>query len=220
MPVPAERRGAKRELLRDAAYAALRDAIIDGTLLPGETLHDAELCEWLGLSRTPVREALHRLCDEQLVEMAPQRYTRVSRMTLAAAADTFAVVAVIHGLATELAVPKLTHYDLAALEAAQEAFVEGLRSARASAAFAADDRFHQIFVARADSAQVDSVLAQLTPAVHRMERLAARTLPGRQSVAQHQAILERAVAGNAEAAGTAARANWLTLGDLIEQSLA
>lgn len=220
MPVPAERKGAKRELLRDSAYLALRDAIVDGTLLPGEQLHDVELCEWLGLSRTPVREALHRLAEDRLVECAPQRYTRVTKITPREAADTFAVIAAIHGLATELSVPRLTSHDLAAIQAAQEAFVAALRHADPAAAFTADDRFHQVFVARADNPQVDGVLNHLTPAMHRMERLTMRTLPGGRSVAQHHAIVERAVAGNAAGAANAARANWLTLGALVEQSLA
>lgn len=219
MPVPLERKGRKRELLRDAAYLSLRDAIVDGTLVPGEQLHDAELCEWLGLSRTPVREALHRLAEERLVESAPQRYTRVTRMTATDAADTFAVVAVIHGLATELAVPRLTSHDVAALERSQEAFVSALRSGEAVLAFTADLRFHQVFVARAANTQIDSVLAHLTPALLRMERLATQALPAGRSVAQHQAIIERALAGNAAGAGTAARANWLTLGALVEQGL-
>jgi DNA-binding GntR family transcriptional regulator len=53
-----------------------------------------------------------------------------------------------------------------------------------------------------------------------MELLALRTLPGGRSVAQHTAIIERATAGNAPAAAGATRANWLTLGALVEQSLA
>ena len=68
----------ERDLLRDRAYAAIRDAIVDGTLAPGERLRDAELCKWLGLSRTPVREALGRLEQDGLVESAPQRYTQVA----------------------------------------------------------------------------------------------------------------------------------------------
>ena len=60
MPVPQQRGTLDRHLLRDEAYAALRDAIVAGTLAPGEQLHDAELCAWLGLSRTPVRNALAR----------------------------------------------------------------------------------------------------------------------------------------------------------------
>lgn len=220
MPVPEERLGSKRELLRDAAYVRLCAAIVDGTLEPGEQLHDPELCAWLGLSRTPVREALHRLADEGLVESSPQRYTRVTEITGPAAHDAFPMLAAVHGLATELAVPHLTARDVATLESAQEAFLAALRAQDGARAFAADDRFHGVFVARADNAYVVQALERLDPTVHRMEKLALRTLPGGRSVAQHTAIIERARAGNAAAAASAARANWLTLGALVEQSLA
>ena len=49
-----------RALLRDDVYLRLRDAIVDGTLEPGEQLRDGELATWLGVSRTPVREARAR----------------------------------------------------------------------------------------------------------------------------------------------------------------
>ena len=65
-------------LLRDQAYAQLRDAILDGTLEPGEHLRDAAIADWLGLSRTPIREALARLEEYGLVETSPNRYTRVA----------------------------------------------------------------------------------------------------------------------------------------------
>src|ERR671935_2998859 len=104
MPVPNENAALERDLLRDRAYAALRDAIVDGTLAPGERLRDQELCEWLGLSRTPVREALARLEDDGLVETAPQRYTRVAPVDRADARDAFQVVAAVQSLAAELAV--------------------------------------------------------------------------------------------------------------------
>ena len=51
----------RRSLLRDDVFARLRDAIVDGTFAPGEQLRDLELADWLGVSRTPVREALLRL---------------------------------------------------------------------------------------------------------------------------------------------------------------
>ncbi len=78
MPVPVNDAPLERDLLRDQAYATIRDAIVDGTLAPGERLRDQELCAWLGLSRTPVREALSRLEQDGLVETEPQRYTRVT----------------------------------------------------------------------------------------------------------------------------------------------
>ena len=61
---------------------------MDGTLAPGERLRDQELCEWLGLSRTPVREALSRLEQDGLVETAPQRYTQVAPLVPARGAAT------------------------------------------------------------------------------------------------------------------------------------
>ena len=54
MPVPAENAPLERDLLKDRAYVAIRDAIVDGHAQPGEKLKDQELCAWLGLSRTPV----------------------------------------------------------------------------------------------------------------------------------------------------------------------
>jgi DNA-binding GntR family transcriptional regulator len=220
MPVPEQRHPVERHLLRDTAYSALCDAIVSGTLAPGEQLRDGELCEWLGLSRTPVREALHRLEDEGLVESSPQRYTRVKPLDQAAAQHVFALIAAVHGLATELAVPELARDDVAALGEANDEFLRALRTGDAAAAYAADDRFHRVFVRRAANPEVEHVLDHLDPSLRRLERLAARQLPGRRSVAQHQAIIERAAAGNATGAATATRANWLTLGAIIDATLA
>jgi hypothetical protein len=137
MPVPQQRAAIERHLLRDTAYDALCTAIVSGTLAPGERLHDEELCSWLGLSRTPVRDALGRLEDEGLIETAPQRYTQVTPLRAADAQHTFPVLAVVHGLATELAVPRLGDRDFAQLDEANDAFMAGLRDGDRAALFAA-----------------------------------------------------------------------------------
>ena len=67
MPIPSDSAGVDRSLLRDDVHRRLRDAIVDGTFLPGEQLKDGDLAEWLGVSRTPVREALLRLGASGLV---------------------------------------------------------------------------------------------------------------------------------------------------------
>jgi DNA-binding GntR family transcriptional regulator len=220
MPVPEQRDAVSRHLLRDTAYTAVRDAIVDGTLGPGELLHDGELCGWLGLSRTPVRNALERLCDEGLVEMAPQRYTRVACLGARDARDAFPLLGAVHALATELAVPRLTADDVAALRAANEAFVRALRTRDATAAFAADDRFHGVFVAASGNRDVARVVDRLAARLHRLERLPTGALPGRRSVAQHEAIVARAANRDAGGAASATRENWMTLGALIERALA
>lgn len=220
MPVPEQQHAVERHLLRDTAYSALCDAIVAGTLAPGEQLHDGELCEWLGLSRTPVREALHRLEDVGLVESAPQRYTRVRPLDQAGAQHAFALIAAVHGLAAELAVPELQSDDVAALGEANDEFVRALRAGDADAAYGADDRFHGVFVERAGNPEIEHVLGRLGPSLRRLERLAARQLPGRRSVAQHHAIIERAAAGNAAGTANATRVNWLTLGAIVDATLA
>ena len=220
MPVPESRAAVDRHLLRDTAYEKVCEAIVDGTLAPGEPLHDEELCGWLGLSRTPVREALTRLRDERLVEMEPQRFTRVAPVSAADVQDVVPLLAVVHGLATELAVPQLGDRDLWELRRANELFVAALRERDGTAAYEADERFHAIFVAVSGNPEVARVLARLEPRLHRFEHLCADGLPGRRSVAQHEAILTRAELGDAAGAAHAARANWMTLGSVFERGLA
>jgi DNA-binding GntR family transcriptional regulator len=220
MPVPQQRDAVHRRLLRDDAYSMLRMAIVDGTLGPGEALHDEELCSWLGLSRTPVRDALGRLAEDGLVDIAPQRYTRVSGVTVHDAEDAFPLLASVHALATELAVPRLGRPELAALRAANDAFVAALTRREPAGAYDADDGFHAVFVDAAGNADITRTLTHLMPRVRRLEILSVGPLPGRRSVAQHEAVIARAAAGDARGAASAARENWLELGALVARSLA
>lgn len=90
-------------VLGDEVYARLGEAILDGTLAPGERLRDQELAEWLGVSRTPVREALQRLERVGLVEVSPHRYTRVTEPNDKAQADTVEFVGYLMGNVVRLA---------------------------------------------------------------------------------------------------------------------
>lgn len=85
-----------RRLLRDEVYDTILGAILDGTLEPGEVLHDEELMTWLGSSRTPIREALNRLAEEDVVELVPHRHTRVAPIDLAAINEGLFVTGAIH----------------------------------------------------------------------------------------------------------------------------
>ncbi|HXH36302.1 MAG TPA: GntR family transcriptional regulator [Plantibacter sp.] len=78
MPVPSSNPPVERRSLREVAVERIRTAIFDGTLEPGEHLNDGELQSWLGISRTPIREALNDLARVGLIEMAAQRFTRVA----------------------------------------------------------------------------------------------------------------------------------------------
>jgi len=108
MPVPSTQPAAERKLLRDTVQDKIRDAIMDGTLEPGERLNDEDLIAWLGVSRTPIREALAELARAGLIEMAPNRYIRVAAPTKDELLDAYRTLGVIYGGVVRLATPRFT----------------------------------------------------------------------------------------------------------------
>ncbi|GFH71132.1 MULTISPECIES: GntR family transcriptional regulator [Streptomyces] len=217
MPVPESRGLVSRSLLREEAYRAIRDAIVDGTLAPGERLQDAALVAWLGVSRTPVREALARLEQAGLVRTTPGRHTLVSPLDVRAARDAQSVTAALHELVVRQAVPHLSTAELDAMREANDRFARALRAHDVPAAIAADDAFHGVAVTAAANTAARTVLEQFTPVLRRVERLRFSSLSGRASVAQHARIVERCAAGDAEGAAAATRENWQTLVPLLDR---
>lgn len=216
MPVPKEQGLVSRSLLRDAAYRSIRDAIVDGTLAPEERLNDADLISWLGVSRTPIREALTRLEQSGLVQTKPGRFTIVSPLDVRETRAAQSVAAAMHELAVREAVPVLSAQELDAMRGANERFAAALRRNDAAAALAADDEFHDVAITASANPVIRSVLEQVTPVLRRLERLRFSTLTGRGSVAMHDEIIELCAAGDAERASVAARKNWQALAPLLD----
>lgn len=210
MPVP-QQAAPRRQLLRDDAFTAIRAAIVDGTLEPEEKLVDSELSAWLGVSRTPIREALARLEAAGLVQTRPGRYTMVSPLDVRTMKEAQAVAAAMHELAVREAVPAMTAEHIAAMRLANERFALALRAEDVDAAIAADDAFHAVAVDLYANAAVQAVLDQYTPLLRRMERARFSSLVGRASVDQHARIADLAEQGDAVGAAHEARLNWLTL---------
>ncbi|MCZ7420019.1 MULTISPECIES: GntR family transcriptional regulator [unclassified Micromonospora] len=219
MPIPARAGVVARSLLRDDAFRAIRDAIVNGTLAPGERLNDGDLAQWLGVSRTPVREALTRLEEAGLVRTRPGRYTMVSPLDLRALRGAQSVTTAMHELAVREALPNLSTAELDAMRATNARFAQALRDDDVDAAVAADDEFHGVLVGASANAALRSVLDQFTPALRRLERLRFASLSGRGSVAQHERIIARCAAGDVEGAVAATRANWQTLAPLLDTAI-
>ncbi|MGU3651036.1 GntR family transcriptional regulator [Mycolicibacterium sp. A43C] len=211
MPVPGEQGRHKRSLLREQAYLSLRDAIVNGTLAPGEKLRDPELERWLGISRTPIREAIARLETAGLVETMPGRSTVVSTIERKAALDAQAVAAAMHALAVRLAVPVLTESDIDAMVAANTDFADALDRHDPAAAMRADARFHDVAVEASGNHAISVALETVTPVLRRLEYQRFSSLSGRQSIAQHERIIECCRRRDAEAATAATQQNWETL---------
>ncbi|WP_322921472.1 GntR family transcriptional regulator [Nocardioides renjunii] len=215
MPVPPSAAPIRTSLLRDAVHDRVRDAIVDGTLAPGEVVRDTELAAWLGVSRTPVREALLRLGETGLVRAAPGRSTVVARIDLDEVRAAHSVVAAMHRLAVAEAVERLTAEDLELMRDANARFAAALRGSDTAAALRADDDFHAVPVTASGNRAVATVLDQVGPVVRRLERRRFASHAGEESVALHDRLVEACAAGDADAAAEVSFRTWHTLAELI-----
>lgn len=210
MPIPQSVPGVDRSLLRDDVFRRLRDAIVDGTFVPGEQLKDAELAEWLGVSRTPIREALLRLGASGLVVAVPGRSTTVSAIDPNAVRDARDVVAAMHVLAVREMAGNLTDADVARMQDANRRFAQALSSGDISAALDADDELHRVPVSALGNHAVEAVLDQFGPVVRRAER-ARFAMDGRASIERHEQLIALLVSGDAERASDVTFDIWHSL---------
>ncbi|RBY87765.1 GntR family transcriptional regulator [Blastococcus sp. TF02A-30] len=200
-----------RGLLRDDVHRRLRDAIVDGTFAPGEQLRDQELAAWLGVSRTPVREALLRLAQSGLVAAQPGRSTVVSTLDARDVRDARDVVAAMHELAVREAVPALTEADVSAMREANRRFAAAVESGDVEQALLADDELHGVLVRIAGNRALGTVLEQFTPTVRRAERLRFGSLGGQASADRHDELIRLCAAGDVEGAAAVAYDTWHSL---------
>ena len=217
MPVPTDLAPVRQMLLRDTVHDRLRDAIVDGTLAPGEVVRDTELATWLGVSRTPVREALLRLGETGLVRSAPGRSTVVAAIDLVEVREAHAVVVSMHRLAVTEAVGRLTPDDLDAMREANRRFAAAIARHDADAALAADDDFHAVAVDASGNRALATVLDQFSPVVRRLERLRFASHAGQESVALHDRLVRACAAGDVDTAADVEFRTWQNLADLIPE---
>lgn len=208
MPLPESPAAVSRVCLRDAAYARIRDWILDGTLAPDEPLRDEALAEALGMSRTPVREALQRLEDDGLAVTTATRRTFVSPVTLSQAREVFPIVTELESLGVELAAPRMDEAALAAMRTANDALAAALASGDAGAALAADTALHAAFIERAGNAELAALLADLKSKVRRIERTFWGGADRSASVRDHEELIASFAAGDVAAARAILRRNW------------
>jgi DNA-binding GntR family transcriptional regulator len=208
MPVPETASTLKRTLARDQIYGELREWILTGTLSPGERLHDMALAEQLGVSRTPVREALRRLEDEGLVQTSPNRWTRVSPLDLEAARNLYPIVWKLEQLALDLAVDALDDTELEQMERANQRLIAALDVRDVNAATTADFEFHQIFIDLSGNPQLIAILADVKLKLRRIELHYFDDFASLESTFEHAALLRALEYGDFPAAAAAIEANW------------
>ncbi|MEU0205405.1 GntR family transcriptional regulator [Streptomyces canus] len=205
-----------RTLLRDRAYASIRDAIVAGEIEPGTVVRDADLAERLGLSRAPVREAFARLVDEGLLESKPQSYTRVTQVVAAEVRDAAAVVGAMHELVTRIAVPRLFAADIETMRAANERFAAAVTAGDVDEALHADDALHDVLVRVSGNRAAAATTARYTPLIRRLERRRFGEGGNCRSAGLHDRLIEACAAGDVDEAVRVTAKIWRGLAELAD----
>jgi GntR family transcriptional regulator, rspAB operon transcriptional repressor len=196
----------RRRAGRGQAYHLLRDAIVSGELEPGRQLSENELATRLGVSRTPVREALVRLRDDRLVEIVPQLGTFVTQISEAAVADAYFVREALECAAVREAAVHAQKDDVAALRA-MIARQDDVRAAGDYARwFVLNDEFHRALSDLSDHPIAWTLICRVSGHLDRIRRLSLpqpRYLD--QMLGEHRLILKTIARGDPDAAEDAMR---------------
>jgi len=189
---------------------------VSGELAPGTTIKDVELAERVGLSRTPVREALARLTEDGLVESKPHSWTRVTPLVHRDVRDALLVVRAMHELAVRRAVPVMTKQDHQLMRAANQRFADALASGNVQAAIEADDELHGVPIEALGNRAIASTIERQFPLIRRLERQRFGSLLGRRSIAYHEQLIDACEDGDVETAVAITTRIWTTLIELFD----
>ena len=206
---PARSRRTANGTLVAQAYAAIRRRILDNVYPPGHQILEQALAEELGISRTPLREALVRLAEESLVEVVPRHGMRVLPVSPADMAEIYAVLTALECAAAEIVATRgPSADDLRPLTAATRDMEAALKRDDLDAWAAADERFHQTLVALAGNRMLAQTIANFWDRAHRARMVTLRLRPKPvNSTREHMALVERLRAGDTAGAVAVNRAH-------------
>ena len=187
--------------LRDVVFNTLREAILRGELKPGERLMEIQLANKLGVSRTPIREAIRKLELEGLVLMIPRKGAEVAQITEKSLRDVLEVRRALENLAVQLACLRMSPQTLADLKAAARAFEEILGGEDVTAVAEADVAFHDVIYMATDNQRLISLLNNLREQMYRdlVEYLKKKECH-KQLLWEHQEIIRAIEAGEIDVA--------------------
>jgi DNA-binding GntR family transcriptional regulator len=155
--------------LADQAYALIRDRILDGDIAPGAFARELELSEAMGVSRTPIREALGRLASEGFLERIPHRGFRVPAESITRQLELYPIVSALDLLAGKLAFPLMTPADIEELRSINRQMSTAMRNGEVNRETELNSRFHQIVANKSGNQHLSELLDDLRSRLLRFE---------------------------------------------------
>ncbi len=169
--------------LREVVYLTLRDAILRGEIKPGERMLEMKLASVLGVSRTPIREAISRLEQDGLVIVIPRRGAQVACMTLKDMEDVYKVRTTLETLALSYVCGKMTTEQIAELRLVEKAFEQAVSSGEFEEIERKDQEFHMVIYRATDNKHLVSILGATTDQLSRY----------RWAYLQHQSLMQQLI---------------------------
>lgn len=192
--------------LRDVVFRTLRQEILTGELKPGERLMEIHLANRLGVSRTPIREAIRILELEGLVTMTPRRGAEVANITEKNLRDVLEVRRVLDALAASLACDRITDEEKEQLRAACDTFAKATETKNVTTIARADVALHDIIIKAAGNERLAQIVGNLSEQMYRYRFEYIKDVSKHQSlIEEHRIIYESIIKQDKETAAKAVK---------------
>ncbi len=177
--------------LREKILETIREAILKGSLKPGEKVAEPELAERFGISRTPIREAFRQLESEGYLAVIPRKGAVVASLSERDVEEFYAIKSILEGYAARMAAEKMSDKDIEKLENINDRLEKLAREGDVKNFFRVHNDFHEAFIRAAGNEKLLELISQLLLKFNRL-RMASLSLPGRMeiSVQEHRKILD------------------------------
>ena len=202
--------------LREMVYEELKMQILKGSIIPGTRMMEVELAEEMGVSRTPIREAIRKLEKEGLVTIEPRRGAYASMISTEDMVEILEVRQDLEGLAAYFAANRMTDEQMAELKEVSNNYNEAVKRGKMEDMIKYDTRFHHIIVESCRNKILVQMIEQLQELVLRFRYIyydnfrRAENMPD-----EHEAIVAAISEGNADKARAAADIHIDRLKELV-----
>ncbi|WP_312876358.1 GntR family transcriptional regulator [Paenibacillus agri] len=211
MPIPSDYPKPTRSTAKDLALSQLKKWIIEGTLQPDEKLNDAALAAAIGVSRTPVREALQLLEAQGLVQMFPGKDTRVTTIDKDHISKLYAPLGVLHALAVETAAQRIEPEQIQQLRELNRLFTQSIKDKDLYQALEYDEEFHNLIMEIGDNPYIVSFCSSLQIHIRRFKYFFLKQPLGQTLAAaeEHEQIIQALEEHDSDTASRIVKQNLL-----------